>query len=159
LEPERTEEYIDYLVEVGQAAEAVRLLTVVLNDEKFQSTQGRSRHDLWMQLCDIASKNPEKVQLNVEAVIRSGLKRFTSETGKLWTALADYFIRLGNFEKSRDVFEEGIEAVITVRDFSQIWDAYTEFEYGLIRAQMEEIAKLEEAGKKLPRDRQVRSCC
>jgi pre-mRNA-splicing factor SYF1 len=143
------------LVEVGQHAEAARLLTQVLNDEKFQSSQNRSRHDLWMQLCDIASKNPDKVQLNVEAVIRSGLKRFSSETGRLWTALADYYIRLGNFEKARDVFEEGINTVITVRDFSQIWDAYTEFEYGLIRAKMEEMAKLEEAGKKLPRGEQV----
>jgi pre-mRNA-splicing factor SYF1 len=147
LEPGHVEDYIDYLVDAGQAGEAARLLAQVLNDDNFVSKQGRSRHDMWMLLCDIASKNPDKVhQLPVEAIIRSGLKKFSNEVGRLWTALADYFIRLGNFEKARDIYQEGIMTVTTVRDFSQIWDAYTEFEYGLIAATMEEMAKAEEEG-------------
>ena len=48
--------------------------------------------------------------------------------GKLWCALADYYTRQGNFEKARDVYEEGIETVMTVRDFSQVFEAYSEFE-------------------------------
>lgn len=49
-----------------------------------------------MRLSDIASKNPTQVkELKVEAMIRSGLAKFTNEVGKLWTALADYYIRLG----------------------------------------------------------------
>jgi len=92
-----------------------------------------------LALCDIASKNPTKVQLNVEAVIRSALAKFTNEVGKLWVSLANYFIKLGNFEKARDIFEEGINSAMTQHDFSHIWDAYTEFEYGLIAARMEEV--------------------
>lgn len=148
IEPGQVEEYIDYLVDAGQAGEAARLLAQVLNDDSFVSKQGKSRHDLWMLLCDIASKNPDKVtQMPVESIIRSGLKKFTNESGRLWTALADYFIRLGNFEKARDVYHEGIQTVSSVRDFSQIWDAYTEFEYGLIAATMEEMTKAEEEGQ------------
>lgn len=57
--------------------------------------------------------------------------------GRLWVALADYFIRVANFDKARDIFEEGIHTVITVRDFSQIWDAYTQFEDSMIEADMQ----------------------
>jgi pentatricopeptide repeat protein len=50
----------------------------------------------------------------VEPIVRGALKRFTDDVGKLWTSLADYFIRLGHFEKARDIFEEGISTVVTV---------------------------------------------
>lgn len=33
------------------------------------------------------------------------------QVGRLWTSLADYFIRQGLFEKARDVYEEGIDTV------------------------------------------------
>lgn len=37
--------------------------------------------------------------LNVDAIIRGGLTRFTDQLGKLWCSLADYYIRSGHFEK------------------------------------------------------------
>lgn len=52
--------------------------------------------------------------MQVEPIVRGALKRFTDDVGKLWTSLADYYIRLGHFEKARDIFEEGIHTVITV---------------------------------------------
>lgn len=30
------------------------------------------------------------------------------QVGRLWTSLADYYIRRGMFEKARDVYEEGM---------------------------------------------------
>lgn len=57
---------------------------------------------LWHELCDLISQNPDKVQsLNVDAIIRGGLTRFTDQLGKLWCSLADYYIRSGHFEKVR----------------------------------------------------------
>jgi pre-mRNA-splicing factor SYF1 len=35
------------------------------------------------------------------------------------------------------VFEEGMQAVVRVRDFSQIFDAYAKFEESVVEAQME----------------------
>lgn len=58
------------------------------------------------------------------------------QVGRLWTALADYFIRQGMFEKARDVYEEGLTTVITVRDFSLIFDALTTFETSLLEARL-----------------------
>ena len=53
--------------------------------------------------------------------------------GRLWTSLADYFIRRGMFERARDVYEEGLTSVVTVRDFSLVYDALTQVPYwGLV---------------------------
>lgn len=53
-----------------------------------------------MDLCSLISQNPEKItSLNVEAIIRAGLRRFTDMLSTLWNALATYYIRLGNTEK------------------------------------------------------------
>lgn len=48
------------------------------------------------------------------------------QVGRLWTSLADYFIRRGMFESARDVYEEGLTSVVTVRDFSLVYDALTQ---------------------------------
>ena len=48
------------------------------------------------------------------------------QVGRLWTSLADYYIRRGMYEKARDVYEEGLTTVVTVRDFSLIFDTLTQ---------------------------------
>jgi len=40
--------------------------------------------------------------------------------------------------QARDIFEEGVNTVVTVRDFSMIFDAYTQFEETMISAKMED---------------------
>jgi pre-mRNA-splicing factor SYF1 len=62
------------------------------------------------------------------------------QVGRLWTSLADYYIRRALFEKSRDVYEEGMTSVTTVRDFSTIFDAYMQFEESMLSAKMEQVA-------------------
>ena len=49
-----------------------------------------------------------------------------AQVGRLWTSLADYYIRRGMYEKARDVYEEGLTTVVTVRDFSLIFDTLTQ---------------------------------
>ena len=48
--------------------------------------------------------------------------------GTLWTKLAHYHIRSGEFEVARSVYEEAMESVSRVRDFSLIFDGYIKFE-------------------------------
>jgi pre-mRNA-splicing factor SYF1 len=144
LEPEHVEQYIDFLIQAGHYDEAAQQLARVVNDDKFISSEGKSRHELWMRLCDLCIEHADKItSLKVEAIIRSALRKYTNEVGKLWVALAQYYINLGNFEKARDIFEEGMNTVMTVRDFSQIWDAYTKYEYDIISTQLQEMKKRE----------------
>ena len=138
FEPEGVEEYIDFLLSLGRVSEAALKLAEMLNRETVVSTRGKSRHALWMELCELVTKNPREVQkLRVEPILRSGLRTFTDEAGHLWCALADYFIRQASFEQARDVYEEAIASVVTVRDFSMLFDAYSQFEESLLTAKLE----------------------
>ncbi|XP_069459971.1 pre-mRNA-splicing factor SYF1 isoform X2 [Ambystoma mexicanum] len=138
LSPENAEEYIVYLHSIDRLDEAAVRLATVVNDEHFVSKEGKSNYQLWHDLCNLISQNPDKVKsLNVGAIIRGGLTRFTDQLGKLWCSLADYYIRSGHFEKARDVYEEAVQTVMTVRDFTQVFDSFAQFEESMIAAKME----------------------
>lgn len=146
LSPEDSEEYINYLVKHERLDEAAQQLVKLVDNEHFTSKHGKSNHQLWNELCDVISKNPDKVtSLNVDAIIRSGLRRYTDQLGHLWNSLADYYVRSGLFEHARDVYEEAIQTVFTVRDFSQVFDAYAQFEEISLSKLMEEVAGKEKA--------------
>lgn len=141
--PENAEGYIEYLRSVDRLDEAAVRLAAIVNDESFVSKEGKSNYQLWHEMCDLISQNPDKVKsLRVGAIIRGGLTRFTDQLGKLWCSLADYYTRSGHFEKARDVYEEAIQTVVTVRDFTQVFDSYAQFEESMIAAKMETNSEL-----------------
>ncbi|XP_018799467.1 PREDICTED: pre-mRNA-splicing factor SYF1 [Bactrocera latifrons] len=141
LFPEDAEEYIEYLIDVERLDEAAQQLASVVDNEHFVSKHGKSNHQLWNELCDLISKNPHKVHsLNVDAIIRSGLRRYTDQLGHLWNSLADYYVRSGLFDRARDIYEEAIQTVTTVRDFTQVFDEYAQFEEVSLNKRMEMVA-------------------
>ncbi|XP_046745834.1 pre-mRNA-splicing factor syf1 homolog [Diprion similis] len=142
LAPEDAEEYIEYLISTGRLDEAALKLAQIVNQDDFVSKHGKSNHQLWNELCDLISKNPTKIKsLNVDAIIRGGLRRYTDQLGPLWNSLADYYVRSGLFERARDIYEEAIQTVSTVRDFTQVFDAYAQFEELSLSKRMEDAAK------------------
>ncbi|RHZ79462.1 hypothetical protein Glove_145g19 [Diversispora epigaea] len=153
LEPDHVEEYIDLLLSMDRYDEAAKRLAQVVNNDRFQSMHGKSNYQLWMELCDLICEHPHEIKsLKVEPIIRSGIRRFTDQVGKLWNSLASYWIKLQHFEKARDVFEEGISTVMTVRDFTQIFDTYAKAEETFIEKKMEEAAKRAEEGIDDPKE-------
>ena len=100
MNPKVREDYIEYLIERDQIDEAAKELTVLVNQDQNVSEKGRTSHQLWTQLCDLISKNPVKIfSLNVDAIIRQGIYRYTDQVGFLWCSLADYYIRSAEFER------------------------------------------------------------
>ncbi|CAM8912034.1 unnamed protein product [Rhodiola kirilowii] len=139
-DPSHIEDFIEFLVNSGLWQEAAERLAGVLNDGSFYSIKGKNKHRLWLELCDLLTKHATEVSgLNVDAIIRGGIRKFTDEVGRLWTSLADYYIRRNQTEKARDVFEEGMTTVVTVRDFSVIFDAYSQFEESMLALKMENM--------------------
>lgn len=139
-DPSHIEDFIEFLLNSHLWQEAAERLASVLNDDQFYSIKGKTKHSLWLELCDLLTKHAKEVSgLNVDAIIRGGIRKFTDEVGRLWTSLADYYIRRGLFEKARDIFEEGMTTVITVRDFSVIFDAYSQFEESMVAHRMETL--------------------
>ena len=138
LQPEDAEDFVDYLLQVDRISEAAVTLVEMVNNENFISKVGKSKHQLWSELCDLISKNPDKIHsFNVEAIIKEGINRYTDQQGKLWNSLAEFYIRDGLFDKARDVFEEAIRKVMTIRDFSQVFDAYAQSEERIVNSMLE----------------------
>ncbi|CAN0925342.1 Pre-mRNA-splicing factor SYF1 [Linum grandiflorum] len=144
-DPGHIEDFIEFLVNSRLWQEASERLASVLNDDQFYSLKGKTKHTLWLELCDLLTRHAKEVSgLNVDAIIRGGIRKYTNEVGRLWTSLADYYIRRGLFDKARDIFEEGMTTVITVRDFSVIFDAYAEFEQGMADHKIENMESSDE---------------
>ncbi|KAI3448910.1 hypothetical protein Pfo_005575 [Paulownia fortunei] len=139
-DPSHIEDFIEFLINSELWQEAAERLAGVLNDDHFYSIKGKTKHRLWLELCDLLTQHASEISgLNVDAIIRGGIRKFTDEVGRLWTSLADYYIRRGLLEKARDIFEEGMTTVITVRDFSVIFDAYSQFEESMLSIKMETL--------------------
>ncbi|KAL5490220.1 SYF1 [Sanghuangporus weigelae] len=81
-------------------------------------------------------EDPVNIQkLDVERIIRTdGLEVYKDQAGRLWTGLATYWIKRGEFDRAKSTFEAGIAASLTLRDFTQIFDAYVEFSESVINA-------------------------
>ncbi|KAG8708140.1 pre-mRNA-splicing factor syf1 [Ceratobasidium sp. 395] len=80
-------------------------------------------------------------KLDIEEIIKTdGLAVYKDQAGRLWTGLATYWIKRGEFDRATATFEAGLASVLTIRDFTQIFDAYAEFSETLISALMDEVA-------------------
>ncbi|KAF6790040.1 pre-mRNA-splicing factor SYF1 [Colletotrichum sojae] len=143
IHPEDAEDFIELLSQVGLHTEAVQTYIDILNNVRFISKQGKGHYELWSEMVDVIVEHAAAIQtghetgIDVERIIRSGIVRFADQRGKLWCGLATYWIRRGSFERARDVFEEAITTVMTVRDFTLVFDSYAEFEESIIGALME----------------------
>ncbi|WRT69482.1 pre-mRNA-splicing factor SYF1 [Kwoniella shivajii] len=79
--------------------------------------------------------------LDVEGIVeKDGLEVYKDQAGRLWTGLATYWIKRGEFERATTTFERGLAAVVTIRDFTQIFDAYAEFSETMISTLMDALA-------------------
>ena len=52
---------------------ALQRLADVVDDESFRSLEGKSKHQLWLELCDLITKHPDEVK--VRAAGRQGTRR------------------------------------------------------------------------------------
>ena len=65
------EDFIDYLLGAGHVDEAAAQIAAAVNDEAHVSPSGRTKHALWMLLCDVVSRHPGRVSsLRVDPVLR-----------------------------------------------------------------------------------------
>jgi pre-mRNA-splicing factor SYF1 len=156
------ERYCNTLLELDppRTAEAARVLTAIIETpEKYSNPNGKTMYEYWNLLCQLIMDHPEGIEmpqqdhlvptgelasirpdhLDVEVILRTGIKRFTDHVGMLWNSLARWWILQGKFERARDVFEEGIRTVNTVKDFTMIFDAYAKMEETVLSEGMTKV--------------------
>ncbi|KAF2488096.1 hypothetical protein BDY17DRAFT_244227 [Neohortaea acidophila] len=157
LHPEQVEDFIDVLVQEKKYTEAVQRYIEILNDPRFKSKEAKGPFQHWTEMLEILIDharlvpNPIPLQngatMDVETIIRSGLERFPDQRGILWVGLARYYINRGNYERARDIFEQGITTALTQRDFSVVFDTYAEAEEAIIQIKLEDSATRQEKTK------------
>lgn len=129
LQPEEAENFIDYLYVNNRINEAAALLCDIINRPHFLSKRNKTKYQLWEELCDMICEFADQISsIDSEAVLRDGIVRYQDQQGRLWNALARYYVQLGLFNSARDVYNEAINTVTTKKDFVEIWEAYTNFE-------------------------------
>ncbi|KAF2754436.1 pre-mRNA-splicing factor syf1 [Pseudovirgaria hyperparasitica] len=153
IHPEHTEDYIELLVDMHKYTEAVRKYMDILNNPRFKSKEAKGPFQFWTEMLELIIDHAKEIEtgdgsgINVEKIIRSGILKFSDQRGILWVGLARYWINKGEYERARDIFEEGITTVMTVRDFSIIFDTYAEAEEALIGIKMDEAAVRSDKGR------------
>ena len=153
IHPEDVEEYVDLLIETGHYAEALKRYIQILDNPRFKSKMAKSDFQIWTEMVELMVLKAREIGdsassgIDVDTIIRNGIERFADQRGRLWVGLATYWITRGNFERARDVFEEGITTVMTVRDFTMIFDSYVEFEESVISSLMEGVTTRSAKGK------------
>ena len=138
--PDYKEKFVNYLIGIKEFNLAIHLIIEILNEENFYSKENKSQYYYWILLCQIINNYPEDLNLgkynkdlNVDKVIRHGIKKYTDEVGNLWVTLANYYIKIGLIEKAREIFEEALEKILTPRDFSLIYNSYLNFEQEMMK--------------------------
>jgi hypothetical protein len=72
--------------------EAAKRLAAVLNDDTFRSIEGKSKHQLWLELCDLITKHPAEVLaegIDVDAILRGGIRKYKDEVRRLSVTSSD----------------------------------------------------------------------
>lgn len=112
-----------------------------------------------LQQATIALQPKKKSSRTAEVFIDDDRERKTNQwkfiQGMLYNWLATAWVRRGAFELARSAYEEGLAIVATVRDFSILYEAYLQFEEGLLEhsmASMEQFEGSDEAEGELPTD-------
>ncbi|KAL3319257.1 Pre-mRNA-splicing factor SYF1 [Cichlidogyrus casuarinus] len=130
--PDDMERFVNFLTKNENYNEAVSVLASIINDEHYGSREGKSKFQLWQDLCNILVKKPDIASLKADPV------------GVLWNSLAEFYIRSENLVRARDIYIEGMNTVMTVKDFTQIFDAFAEFEESIAQTQMQAIESTED---------------
>ena len=147
FQPLYRSEFGDFLVKHQRWGEAAVQYQALLNE-----SATAQRAEYWQAFSTLCTQHPVQVEqagVPWEDIVRAVLKEDKSSgsssssntlgqegmlEGFLWTQLADSWIRRGSFDLARSVYEEGLQKVKTVRDFSLLYDAYLQFEEGLLQA-------------------------
>lgn len=126
---------------VTAGAAATELVRVGENGDAATASTSAAKYD--------PSVDPLSTELfDVEHIVRNeGIALYKDQAGRLWTGLGTYWIKRGDFDLANDTFEQGLNSVLTLRDFTQIFDAFAEFQEEYLSALMDGLKEEVEEGE------------
>ena len=126
LDPSARDTLVTHLTAHKRWDDAALLLVECIDDPAYSSArQARSKYDLWTALLSLLLAHPTATpSTDTPRLIRSALGRYANDAGRLYVSLAGWYVKRGELSRARDVYEEAVTSVGTVRDFTQVFDAY-----------------------------------
>lgn len=108
--------------------------------------------DTWVEFLTLCSQHPIEVEasgLDWETIVDQRCEQLVEDhssvlLGWLWSIRADSWIRRGKFDIARSVYEEGLQRVNKVRDFTILYNAYLQLEESLLEAATESLEGMSE---------------
>jgi pre-mRNA-splicing factor SYF1 len=129
INPDYKETFAQYLIDRKLYDLGASVYKAILDDDGYHSKAGKDKKTFYFELMDLITQYPEKINcVDGYTFIRSALTLYPDDAGKVWVKASDYFIRLGEFDRAREVMEEAIESVENAKDFGIIFTAYIRFE-------------------------------
>lgn len=138
------EEVNDAVIGKGKGVELLRLGALTTNGSKAAAAVAGSTPSTTAVTNPIDPISP--TQLDVSHLLNiHGILHYPDQSGPLYTSLATYWIKRAEFDHARQIFEAAYQTVVTLRDFSIVFDAGVEFEESVISSLLETIAEEVEA--------------
>lgn len=92
-------DYLTFLLDYDLLEEALVLYVTLISGE-IKLT--KSRKELTLELCEFIAKFPLRAQhIGAENILQNTLEQYPEEAAKLWVFFADYYTRLGAFDRAR----------------------------------------------------------
>lgn len=109
--------------------------------EEFQAKKAMAKKGAVVEVYSPDTDPASSARLDIEKIVlQDGLAIYKDQAGRLWSGLATYWIKRGEFDQASATFEKGIATVVTIRDFTQIFDAYAEFSETVISTLMTAVS-------------------
>jgi pre-mRNA-splicing factor SYF1 len=125
----------------GKAVQLLRLGALTTNG----STPAKSTNPVAAKVANVSYHDIDPLSaapLDVSYLLHvHGLTHYPDQSGPLYTSLATYWIKRAEFPHARSVFEGAYQTVVTLRDFSVVFDAGVEFEESVISSLMDSLAE------------------
>jgi pre-mRNA-splicing factor SYF1 len=120
-------EYLDFLLKNDQLEDALSLY-VHLIAQNSQTSQ-KTPKALQLELAQFIAMYPTRAQhLDCEAILEDTLEKYPEEQSRVWVLIADYYTRLAQFDRAREVFDEALDTCADVASFGILYSAYLKFE-------------------------------
>ncbi len=143
--PTAREVAIDHLLASEHWGEAARAIADALEDPTFAPASGRTLYDIVDILATTITSHPTEVAhtgVDVDQVIHNLVANFPTGAGRHMSALARYHDALGNHARAAHVCIAALKSAVTVSDFQEVFDTFTELETTRLRNNIDKSGKV-----------------
>lgn len=136
--PERQIDYAAWCERHALWGEAANTYLSLLHN----SSEAKEK-DYWRSFGELVARHSvdiERIGINWQAVLQTAISTSEGEdASSAFSWLASAWIRRGNIDMARSIYEDGLQCVSTVRDFSVLFAAYIQLEESLLEQLTESI--------------------